>query len=61
MCVAIVVDVCCCRCAQQAIPHLSEMQRVWVYVMVVHARVHVREVQDPFAPAIAMDVITNET
>ena len=32
---------CCCRCAQQAIPHLSEMQRVWVYVMVVNARVRV--------------------
>ena len=43
LCGSIVVDVCCCRCAQQAIPHLSEMQRVWVYVMVVHARVHVRE------------------
>ena len=43
-CVVIVVDVHCCMCAQQAILHLSEMQRVWVYFMVVHAREHVQEI-----------------
>ena len=47
ICGSIVVDVHCCRCAQHALPHLSETQRLWVYVMVVHARVHVQEMYFP--------------